>query len=162
MSLHRRFIQITSLIVILTILFSGLPMYSASAQGKDGLKRQVNPQTGRLSFLGPENGRALPASQALGTFVRPQDPAMALAKRFGSEFGLKNPERDLSEMKNKHSEDGRLTIRYQQNYEGIPVMGGELMVNTNDKGDLYSMNGEISPDLSLSTQPTIDSAQARE
>ena len=101
---RRRLLQITSIIVILTILFSGVPMRSASAQGKDGLKRQVNPQTGRISFLGPENGRALLASQALGlaSFARPADPALALAKRFGSEFGLQNPERDLKEMQSHH------------------------------------------------------------
>jgi Zn-dependent metalloprotease len=53
-------------------------------------------------------------------------------------------------------------VRYQQTYQGIPVLGGELIVNTNDRGDLYSMNGEVSPDLSLQTQPGIDSAQAAE
>ena len=164
MFLHRRLLQIISIIVILTILFSSFPMGSASAQGKDGLKRQVNPQTGRVSFIGPEDGRALPASQALGTFIRPQNPAMALAKRFGSEFGLKNPERDLKEMKSHHhqAEDGRITARYQQHYQGVPVLGAELIVNTNANGDLYSMNGEVSPNLSLSPQPTIDSEQARQ
>src|SRR5215213_8079996 len=166
MSLHRRLLQITSIIVILTILFSGLPMRSVSAQRNDGLKRRVDPQTGRVSFLGPESGRALPASQALGiaSFTRPADPALALAKRFGSEFGLQNPERDLKEMKSHHhqAEDGRITARYQQHYQGIPVLGGELIVNTNGNGDLYSMNGEVSPDLSLSTQPAIDSEQARQ
>ena len=35
-------------------------------------------------------------------------------------------------------------VRYQQNYQGIPVMGGELIVNTDENGDLYSMNGEVS------------------
>jgi Zn-dependent metalloprotease len=55
-----------------------------------------------------------------------------------------------------------MTVRYQQNYEGIPVLGGELIINTNGSGDLYSINGEISPDISLSTQPTIDSEQARQ
>ncbi len=166
MSLHRRLLQITSIIVTLTIIFSGYSMPSVSAQGNDGLKRQVNHQTGRVSFLGPESGRALPASQALGlaSFARPGDPALALAKRFGSEFGLQNPERNLKEMKSHHhqTEDGRITARYQQHYQGVPVMGAELIVNTNDNGDLYSMNGEVSPDLSLSTQPTIDSEQARQ
>ena len=73
MSLHRRLLQITSIIVILTILFSGIPIRSASAQGNDGLKRRVDPETGRVSFIGPESGRALPASQALGiaSFARP-------------------------------------------------------------------------------------------
>ena len=52
--------------------------------------------------------------------------------------------------------------RYQQHYQGVPVMGGELIVNTDENGDLYSMNGEVSTDLSLSTQPTLDSEQARQ
>src|SRR5215212_4191130 len=160
MFLNRRLLQITSIIVILTILFSSVPMPSASAQGKDGLKRQVNPQTGKVSFIGPESGYSLSASRALGTFLRPQNPAMALAKRFGPEFGLKNPERDLKEIRNSRAEDGRATTRYQQHYQDIPVMGGELIVNTNENGDLYSMNGEVSADLSLSTQPRIDSQQA--
>jgi Zn-dependent metalloprotease len=159
MFLSRRLLQITSVIVILTIIFSGFPIRSASAQKKDGLKRQVNTQTGKVSFIGPESGRALSASQALGTVIRPQDPAMALAKRFGAEFGLKNPERDLSQMKTHRSENGRIIARYQQKYQGIPIMGGELIVTTNDNGDLYSMNGEMSSDLSLTTQPAIESDQ---
>jgi Zn-dependent metalloprotease len=36
-----------------------------------------------------------------------------------------------------------------------------LIVNTNGNGDLYSMNGEVSPNLALPTKPTIDSAQAK-
>ena len=41
-------------------------------------------------------------------------------------------------------------------------MGGELIVNTNQDGDLYSMSGELSTKLSLPARPTIDSEQARE
>ena len=39
-------------------------------------------------------------------------------------------------------------------------MAGELIVNTNDQGDLYSMNGEVAPNLSLPTLPTIGSQEA--
>jgi Zn-dependent metalloprotease len=159
---HHRFLQFISMIVVFTLLFSSVSLPSVSAQGGDGLQRQVNPQTGKVSFLGPENGRSLSASRALGTFIRPQDPALALAKRFGPEFGLRNPERDLTEMKTNRPGDGSLTVRYQQNHEGVPVMGGELVVNTNENGDLYSMNGEVSTDISLSTQPAVDAEQARE
>ncbi len=162
MSTHRSLLQILSTIVILAILFSNLQLSSASAQGDDGIERQVNAQTGKVSFIGPENGHSLPASKALGTSVPPQDSALALAKRFGPEFGLKDPERDLNEMKSDHTNDGRIITRYQQNYQGIPVMGGELIVNTNENGDLYSINGEISSGVSLSIQPTIDAEQARQ
>src|SRR5260221_9654042 len=65
-------------------------------------------------------------------------------------------------MKSNHSSDGRVSARYQQKYQGIPVMGGELIVNTNDGGDFYSMNGEVSSNLALPTHPNIDSAQAKQ
>jgi Zn-dependent metalloprotease len=159
-SVHR----FLSFIVILTMTLSGVQPSPVSAQEGDGIQREVNAETGKVSFIGPENGRVLPASEALNRSLgsRPADAALALAKRFAPEFGLANPEQDLSEMKSNSRDDGRLIVRYQQNYEGIPVMGGELIVNTNENGDLYSMNGEVSPDLSLQTQPEIDSEQGRE
>ena len=154
--------RLLSFIILLSITLSGFQPFAVSAQGPDGVKRQINAASSRVSFIGPESGGVLSASRALGTFFRPQDPALALAKRFGSEFGLSNPERELSEIKAKHADDGRVTVRYQQNHQGIPVLGGELIVNTNENGDLYSMNGEVSPNLSLQTQPEArDSARLR-
>src|SRR5215211_7744266 len=149
MSIRRRLLSFFSILVIITMLFSGLPSQSASAQGPDEIERQLNAQTGKVSFISPENGQALPARDVFDSSIPPQDPAMALAKRFGPEFGLKDPQRDLQEWKIDQAQDGRLTVRYQQNYQGIPVIGGELIVNTNANGDLYSMNGEVSPDLLL-------------
>jgi len=151
---------ISSIIVLVFIISGFAPAPAAHAQDGNGVKRQINTQTGRVSFIGPESGSVLPAYRAIGTFVRPQDPAMALAKRFAPEFGLRDAERELTEMKANHADNGRVTVRYQQTYQDIPVMGGELIVNTNENGDLYSMNGEISPDLSLQTQPIVASEQA--
>jgi Zn-dependent metalloprotease len=162
MAAHRRLFQIVSIVVILTMSFSGVALPPASAQGPDGIERQVNPQTGKVSFIGPEDGQFLPAFDALDKAFRPQDPVMALAKRFGPEFGLKDAERELSQIKTSQAENGRITARYQQNYQGIPVMGGELIVNTNVNGDLYSMNGEVADSLSLSTQPAIGVEQAKQ
>jgi Zn-dependent metalloprotease len=157
-----KFQKLTSILFVVAILLSSVQAPSALAQSQDGLKRQLNAGSGRVSFIGPENGRVLSAAKALGTYFRPQNPAMALANRYAPEFGIKNPARDLSELKRRRPEDGRVIVRYQQKYAGIPVMGGELIVNTNDNGDLYSLNGEVSPDLSLPTQPKIDSAQAKQ
>src|SRR5690242_21755237 len=99
MSMHRKLFHSLSVIVILTMLFSGFAPSPASAQEGDGVERQVNAQTGKVSFIGSESGQVLPASAALGKSSRPQDPAMALAKRFGPEFGLQDPQSELSQMK---------------------------------------------------------------
>ncbi len=163
MNTNRRILQITSIIIILTMMFSSFQLPPVAAQGNgDGIKREVNAETGKVSFITPESGEVLSASQALGANLvkRSSDPAMALAERFAPEFGVKNPKQDLTTMRSNETDDGRVTVRYQQNYQGIPVMGGELIVNTNEDGDLYSMNGEVSPNLSLQTQPEIDPAQA--
>src|SRR5918993_1113184 len=109
MPTHRRLFHVLSIIVILTMLFSGIAPSPASAQGPDGLERQVNPQTGKVSFLGPKNGQVLPAADALGKSTRPQDPAMALAKRYGPEFGLQDPEQELAALKTSRAENGRIT-----------------------------------------------------
>ena len=162
MSTHRRLFHTLSIVVVLTMLFSGIASSPVSAQGPDEIERQVNAQTGKVSFLGPQNGQVLPALAALGKSTRPQDPAMELAKRFGPEFGLQDPEQELAALKASRAENGRITARYQQTYQGIPVMGGELIVNTNDNGDLYSINGEVSTKLSLSTRPAITAEQARQ
>ena len=158
---NRKSVQfLISVIALLSMTFSGFGPSAMHAQPGDGLKRIRNAQSSRISFISPESGAAMPASRALGTSLRPRDPGMALAKHFAPEFGIKNPERDLTEIKKNKLNGGHVSIRYQQNYQGIPVMGGELIVNTNANGDLYSINGEISPNLSLPTQPKVDSKQA--
>jgi len=158
----KKFQLLSTALVILMMMFSLIHPSAASAQTGDGIRREVNAGSGRISFIGPESGSVVSASRALGTSVRPQDPAMALAIRFGPEFGIQDPERDLSEMKRAVADDGRISVRYQQNHQGIPVMGGELIVNTNEAGDLYSVSGEASVRLPLQTQPTFAPEQAAE
>ena len=151
------------MVAILAIVLSGLQFSTAAAQEGDGIDRNVNAQTGKLNFISPTSGRPLPAAQALG--ISPSalaaDPAMALAERFGPEFGLRNPAQELTAIRTQQGGDGRVTVRYQQTFEGVPVLGGELIVNTNASGDLYSVNGEVSANLALPTQAALDPEQAR-
>jgi Zn-dependent metalloprotease len=153
-----------SIVILLILILSSFHPPEVHAQGTQGIKRQVNAQTGKVSFLLPESGLVLPARQALNGMSpgeRRADPAMALAKQFGAEFGLKDPERELVEIQASRLDNGHLKVRYQQTYHGIPVIGGELIVHTNEDGDLYSINGEVSTDLSLPTEPAIPSEQAQ-
>src|SRR5215216_2705405 len=155
-------LSVVSLLILVASTFSP-PM--VHAQGSGGVRRQVNAQTGRLSFLLPERGLVLPARDTLNGLPgaeRAADPAMDLAKRFGVEFGLRDPERELTEMRRRQMGDGRLSVRYQQTYAGIPVMGGELIVHTNEEGDLYSINGEVSANLDLRNEPSIQPEQAQQ
>ncbi len=156
-------LKVFSIIVVLAMAFSYVQPPAAQAQGGDGLLREVNAESGRVSFIRPEEGISLPAEKALGSAsLMQEDPALALAMRYAPEFGLQDAGRDLSIMKSSQEEDGMRTVRFQQSHEGVPVMGGELIVNTDGSGDLYSMSGEVSPGLTLSTQPAVSAEQARE
>jgi len=161
MTSTRKFTEtVLALAMILAMLLSLTQTQPAAAQAGDGVRREINSESGKVNFIGPAAGKRTVSARALGIVHGAQAPtpakaAMALAKRFAPEFGIDNPERDLIQMKTRTQEDGRVTVRYQQKYQGIPVIGGELIVNSNEIGDLYSMNGEVGQKLSLDTQPTL-------
>ncbi len=75
-------------------------------------------------------------------------------------FGLKNP---VSELKliSADQVQGRNVTRFQQIYQGIPVMGGEMIVNATGQAELLSLSGEIAPDLALDVNPSISPKQAQ-
>ena len=164
MSHARKFIQsLLTYLFLLSLILSLIQPGSASAQTRDGIKRQVDPATGKVNFISSASGHPLAASQVLGLIPdRAADPALTIAQHFGPEFGLANAAHELKVIHSTHAENGRVTVRYQQEYQGVPVMAAELIVNTNDQGDFYSMNGEVASDLSLPTQPTIGPEQARQ
>src|SRR5258706_5218476 len=104
------------LIVYLLILALGLvliqPM-SAFAQARDGIKRQVDPGTGKVAFISSANGRPLAASQLLGLIPNPAAvPALAIPQHFGSEFVLPNPAQDVTASPSNRPANRRVTVRY--------------------------------------------------
>jgi bacillolysin len=153
-----------SIVIILILCVSMFHPPAVFAQGTGGVKHQVNAQTGRVSFLLPETGLVLPAREALNGMSlseRHADPAAALTNRFGIEFGLQDPARELVPIQRRETDNGQIKVRYQQSYQGIPVIGGELIVHTNGEGDLYSINGEVARDLSLPTEAAIQPEEAQ-
>ena len=66
MVIRRRLLRVISIVVIQSMIFAGFSNKSVSAQGQDGLGRQINSQTGKVSFIEPESRTVLPASKALG------------------------------------------------------------------------------------------------
>ncbi|MEK7325118.1 MAG: hypothetical protein AAB217_07660, partial [Chloroflexota bacterium] len=126
----------------------------------DDATRAYHDQTGKLRFLGAQPGAAIaiPGAQEAATA---QDKALAALSVYGSEFGLSDPAQELQVMKAPSSTGGPAFVRYQQVYQGIPVLAGEMIVSTDEVGNLLSMSGEVSPEPSLSVTPDIPSEQAR-
>lgn len=152
-------------ILSILILLASLGNQSSSpvqAQGDDGVRTARHPQTGKLSFLGfdPRSAIQLISPQVAESMAR-QDIAMAALHRFGAEFGLVEPGRELQLLRSPAEGEGG-SVRYQQLHKGIPILAGELIVNLDEQGRLRAIVGEVSPDLDLSIDPQVDPGDARE
>ncbi|MBI4831013.1 MAG: peptidase M4 family protein [Candidatus Lindowbacteria bacterium] len=51
-------------------------------------------------------------------------------------------------------------IRLAQQYKGLPVVGGELIVHINDKNIIYQINGKYLPKVEVAVEPAIDADAA--
>ncbi|MCB0208361.1 MAG: M4 family metallopeptidase [Anaerolineae bacterium] len=119
-------------------------------------------ETGQVRFIGVPPSRSIRQPAILGVGAGPEEAAEGFFKTYGKLFGLKNFNRELSLMKSRTLSDGRSFVRYQQVYEGVPVLGGELIVQSDRGQNIISANGEILPDIDLDTNPTISSSTARQ
>jgi Zn-dependent metalloprotease len=152
-----------SVLIGLTLLLSAaqpnlVAASSQTGQG-DGIRRSIHPQTGKLNFLGADPSSPIRLEAAMQDGLSLEMRGNLILETYGPEFGLVHPTEELRFL-SSHETDGRGTTRYQQVYQGIPVMAGELIVNTNELGALLSINGEVSPELRISTIATLDASRA--
>ena len=71
-----------------------------------------------------------------------------------------NPDENLVVMKERVGEDGGTAVRFQQTYQDIPVIGGEIIVQMNSNQGILAASGEILPDIAIQASPTITAATA--
>lgn len=96
----------------------------------------------------------------------PTAPAEAAARHFlnvyGKWFGISDPQQELKLLRSRESLDrGRSSVRFQQNYQNIPVLAGEIIVNFDAAKNVTSVSGKVLPDISLdlTAQVNISTAQ---
>ena len=128
------------------------------------LRISYHAETGKVRFIGapPQQPiRQEVAAQGLPPDVATVHAARAFLRTYGPLFGLEDPYRDLQVMRLQQADGGRSFVRFRQTYQGIPVVGGELIVQVVGSGDVASASGEVLPDLALDTTPTVDAETAR-
>ncbi|WP_310528951.1 M4 family metallopeptidase [Nocardioides sp.] len=52
------------------------------------------------------------------------------------------------------------TVKYAQEFKGVPVFGAVIKANVDKQGDLTAVDGFAAPDLALSTTPRLTATQA--
>ncbi len=159
--MHR---TLVAALAILGALALASPAVAASGQAA-ALKRELGPgakvathgETGQVRFVGAPAGRALPSGAARGASAR--EAARAFLGSHGKAFGLGDPARDLRVEKSHAFPGGRSSVRFQQLLDGIPVVGGELVVTLNADRDVLAATGEVLPG-SVSTTPRVTASAA--
>lgn len=117
-------------------------------------------QTGAVRFVGTEAGQILRPTEAANA-GSPEAAAGGYMAACGSMFGLENAARDLTVSRTVTDADGRSMVRYQQTFNGVPVLAGEFIVNLSSDRQVTSVIGEALPNVRVDTQPRIDANAAR-
>lgn len=143
-------------------LVAALPGVASASEARD-LERQLGPgvdvaadaETGpQVTFVGTRPGRAIPLAAAA-----PGPAAREAASRFAPSFGLRASASLAVDEIGRHA-GGRSTVRFQQEIGGLPVIGGELIVNLDERGDLLSIGGELEPAGAVETKPSVGAGEA--
>jgi Zn-dependent metalloprotease len=134
---------------------------SLRAQTGDGLRIAYHAETGKLRFIGAGDGQPLRQPAALAPGATPEQAARQFLAAYGALFGLGDQAQELTVMR-AAAERGAAFVRFQQRYQGIPILGGELIVNLDQQRDVRSVSGELLPNLRLNVTPRISAAAARD
>jgi bacillolysin len=119
-------------------------------------------EKGQAAFVSANTSAPLALPNPGTSTLSSADKAQALLNSYAPLFGVSNPAQDLQLKYELLPDAGTVTRRYQQTYNGVPVFGGELIVNMTTSGSLLSVNGEASPNLSISTAPQLAAASAQQ
>ena len=155
-------VYVASIVLPGSVFATPAPISSGNVPpAKHEPKRGINPETGKVSFIGAGDPINVPGvTNFMG--MTSQDRALSMASIYGSEFGLKNPSQELKLLKSKKDDNGNDIVHYQQMYEGVPVIASSIIVNMNAKGELLSISGEVSSDFAIDTNPAIKAQAARQ
>jgi len=130
----------------------------------DAERVSYHAETGWVRFVGGSLANPLRSTSGTSSLL-PADrlaTARAFLGAYGTLFGLTAPEDELRARPVGEPDDGLSGVRFDQVYQGIPVIGGELAVQLDASGAILAVSGEISPDLALDVIPTITPEQAAE
>ncbi len=122
-------------------------------EGNSSLVIYRDQQTGVPNFV----AGALPAVAAGAT--TPQEAARTFFKQNSGMFRMRNPDSELSLIRDERDRIGMNHVRFQQRHNGVEVFGAVLIAHT--RGVLVeSITGTYLPDLNVDTRPSQTFEQA--
>jgi bacillolysin len=139
-----------------SVLAWDLPSLDSSTE----VRKTIHRETGKVRFIGSSRGNADQLPGASRSWAS-RDYTNGYLGAYGRAFGIDDPDDQLQVRYSNTRSTGGTNIRYNQIHKGVPVFGGELILNMDRSQSLLSMSGEISPDLDVDVTPRVTSGEAR-
>lgn len=137
------------------------PLQALEEQADGNLSVSYSDETGLVNSILVTLNQPIDLDLSSENQMYPDQPARAFLSSFGSLFGVGNPDEELTLEKVDTSFDKHSFSRYQQLYKGVPVLGGEIIVQTVANGGFLSANGEFLPDINLEITPHLSAEEAK-
>ena len=118
----------------------------------------LRPETGAATFAGGSVDS--PLQPAVGG--TPSVAARQFIDHYGPMFGVAKPATDLTEMSTFEAGSRVTAVRFQQRYQGVPVLAGEIAVQIGSDGSVLSTSGEALPDVDVDVNAQVPAAEAAE
>jgi bacillolysin len=130
-----------------------------------------------LAELAEDSTRALVArrdpGEALPSFVTARIPVAEFSSArgpagrgwdfwgaYGRAFGVAVPRAELALRSIERDDIGMTHLTYDQRHRGLPVFGRQILLHF--RGDAVTVvNGELTPDIAVSTTPSVSAGEAR-
>jgi len=130
------------------------------SQLTDGTVRiQYQSDDQHIQFLGTDLAHPITKLQETTSGIVAEEAAMAYLQTYGGLFGISNPQSEMLQVRSQ-ADNGQTFVRYQQIYQGLPVLAGEMTVQLDANRNLLSISGEYAPAVSLDTRPVISADTA--
>jgi bacillolysin len=159
---------------LLAILLSGVfvpyqaqasvivPAYDTVAQAplaNDELSLAYHEETGKVRFLSVPADQAIERPRSVGAQATVSESARGFLGEYGSLFGLRSAQNDVR-VSQERLVGQQHVVRFQQQYQQVPILGGELVVQLNGRKQLLSIHGEVLPDIQLDVTPKVSAERA--
>ena len=142
---------------------AAVPSFAAASGGfaaqlGPGVTVSHQSDTGVVGFVGTRAGTSL--ASGVSASASPAAAARSFVGSYADRFGLAGRSAGLRVARGRPAGAGQTSVRLQQIYRGLPVLGGELAVVVDRSNRVLSVLGETSPSPNAATVAAVGPADA--
>jgi len=151
---------LTAALALLAILLVAAPGAVAQTGFGPGAEVTTSDDTGKVVFVGTKPGDLIDRPPGVGADAPAAEAGIAYLEDHDDAFGLSGDRVFVDDV--TPAPGGGSAVHLQQAIDGVPVLGGELIVNLTDANEIRSVSGEALPAKGLDTEPAVGVDRAKD